>query len=212
MRRNRWIRALAQAYAAAQELFMIRLVTVLTLLPALAFAQAPPVQPPMSPAVMRQKLLAKMLDALQAAPDEETATALETRIRSMWLNAGTPAVSLLISRGARELQDHDPGDAQDDLDAALDLQPDLASAWTLRASAQFAGGDIQGAVRDIGEALRLEPRSFDALQLLSRIAEARSDWKGAYAAWQKVIDIDPKTSGGDARLKDLRRRALGDNT
>jgi tetratricopeptide (TPR) repeat protein len=193
---------------------MRHLVLALTLLPALALAQAPPSPPPppMSPAVMRQKLLAQMLDALQAAPDEEAATALETRIRSLWLNAGTPAVGLLISRGARELQDHDPGDAQDDLDAALDLQPDLAAGWTLRASAQFAGGDTQGAIRDVGEALRLEPRNFDALQLLSRIAEARSDWKGAYAAWQKVMEIDPKTSGGDARLKDLRRRALGDNT
>jgi hypothetical protein len=31
-------------------------------------------------------------------------------------------------------------------------------------------------------------------------------------AWQKVIELDPKTPGGEARLNDLRRRALGEAT
>ena len=42
------------------------------------------------------------------------------------------------------------------------------------------------------------------------IAEARKDWKGAYEAWQKLMEIDPKTPGGEERLKDLRRHALGE--
>ncbi len=43
------------------------------------------------------------------------------------------------------------------------------------------------------------------------LSEARKDWKGAYtAAWQKVLEIDPKTPGGNDRLKDLRRHALGE--
>ena len=50
------------------------------------------------------------------------------------------------------------------------------------------------------------------LQNLSHIAEDHGDWKGAYAAWQKVIDIDPKTPDGAKRLADLKRRAFGDET
>ena len=33
---------------------------------------------------------------------------------------------------------------------------------------------------------------------------------GAYVAWQKVMEFDPKTPGGEERLKDLRRHALGE--
>ena len=60
--------------------------------------------------------------------------------------------------------------------------------------------------------LQREPRSFVALDTLTRLSEAREDWKGAYAAWQKKLEIDPKTPGGEEKLKDLRRRALGDDT
>ena len=174
-----------------------------------AFAQAPqPGAPPATEA--RRQMVNQLLDALKHAPDEGAAAILEGRIRSIWLNAGTPAVSLLMSRGLRELQASTPNDALDDINAALDLEPDLASAWTLRASAQFDAGDAQGAVVALEQALRLEPRNFDAFQTLSRIAESRNDWKGAYAAWMKLMEIDPKTSSGEARLRDLRRRALGD--
>jgi hypothetical protein len=44
------------------------------------------------------------------------------------------------------------------------------------------------------------------------IAESRKDWKGAYAAWQKLLEIDPKTPGGEDKLKDLHRRAFGEET
>jgi len=71
---------------------------------------------------------------------------------------------------------------------------------------------MAGAVRDIQEVLRREPRSFAALADLSHMAEARSDWRGALAAHQKMLEIDPRNPGGQARLRDLRRRALGDDT
>ena len=58
--------------------------------------------------------------------------------------------------------------------------------------------------------LRREPRSFAALRSLSDIAAAREDWKAAYAAWQKLLEVDPKTPNGTARLQDLKRRALGE--
>jgi len=79
-----------------------------------------------------------------------------------------------------------------------------------RAIARFGAGDTPGAIADLQATLQHEPRSFAAFQTLSAIAEARKDWKGAYEAWQKVMEIDPKTPGGEERLKDLRRHALGE--
>jgi tetratricopeptide (TPR) repeat protein len=117
-----------------------------------------------------------------------------------------------MMRGLREMQTGSQEEALADFDAAATLDPDLAVAYDRRAMARFEQGDISGAIHDIEETLRHEPRDFSALQDLSRIAESQKNWAGAYAAWLKVIEIDPKTPGGADRLKDLKRRALGDAT
>ena len=153
-----------------------------------------------------------LLAALRAAPSEEAAAALEAQVRTKWIEAASPALRLLLARGTRELSEGSPGEAVDSFDAALDLDPDLLEAWRGRAQGRARLGDAAGAVRDIQELLRREPRSFVALQDLSRMAEARSDWRGALAAHQKLLEVDPHTPGGQARLRDLRRRALGEET
>ncbi len=155
-------------------------------------------------------MLDRLLTALKSAPNEAAAAPLESQIRQLWLNAGTPAVTLLMSRGLREMKADANQDAIEDFTDALVLDPNLAEAYHQRAIARFAAGDVPGAIADIQATLQREPRSFAAFQTLSQIAEARKDWKGAYEAWQKVLEIDPKTPGGDDRLKDLKRRALGE--
>ena len=155
---------------------------------------------------------ATLLTALRNAPSEEAAAALEAQVRAQWFEAASPALRLLLVRGLREIGDGQPNDAADSFDAALDLDPDLIEAWRGRAQARSRLGDMAGAVRDIQEVLKREPRSFAAWQDLSRMAEARSDWRGALAAHQKLLEIDPHSPGGQARLRDLKRRALGDDT
>jgi tetratricopeptide (TPR) repeat protein len=162
------------------------------------------------PAAEKRAALDKALGALKTAPSEEIAGPLEHQIRQLWLNAGTPAVILLMSRGLRELKADANQDAIEDFTAAATLDPTLAEAYHQRAIARFAGGDTPGAIADIQAALQREPRNFAALETLSAIAESRKDWKGAYEAWQKVLEIDPKSPGGQERLKDLRRHALGE--
>ncbi len=179
---------------------MRRRALLLSLLAAPAAAQTP------TPAAQIDNLLA----ALKVAPNEQAAAAVEAQIRTVWAQAATAAVRLLLSRGARELSENAPGDALDSFDAALDLEPDLLEGWRGRAEARRSLGDYTGAVHDIEELLRREPRSFVAFQELSRIAQARGDWRGALAAWQKVLELSPQTPGGQTRLRDLKRRALGE--
>lgn len=164
------------------------------------------------PATDRKAMLDQLLGALQAAPNEAVAAPLEMQIKQIWLNSGTPAVTLLISRGLREMKADATNDAIEDFSDAIALDPNLAEAYHQRAIARFGAGDSNGAIADIQAALQHEPRSFAAFQTLSRIAEAQKNWKGAYEAWQRVMELDPKTPGGDQRLKELKRHALGEET
>jgi tetratricopeptide (TPR) repeat protein len=160
----------------------------------------------------RAAALDHLLDALKTAPSAEVAAPLEQQIMSRLVQAGSPAVSLLMSRGARDMKASSNQEAIEDFSDAITLDPTVAEAYHQRALARFAAGDTQGAIADIEQTLKRQPRDFAALRTLSAIAESRKDWKGAYAAWQKLLQIDPMTPGGAEKLKDLQRRALGDET
>jgi tetratricopeptide (TPR) repeat protein len=159
----------------------------------------------------RRSTTDQLLDALKAAPTEEVARPLEARVRQMWLESGTASVTLLMGRGLRELQAQSNDDAVESFSDAITLDPNLAEAYYQRAIARYHAGDTDGAIRDLGETLKREPRDFAALRTLSDIAAAREDWKGAYAAWEKMLEIDPKTPGGEDRLNELKRKAFGEN-
>jgi tetratricopeptide (TPR) repeat protein len=156
--------------------------------------------------------LDKLFKALRAAPDVSTATMLEGRIRAIWVQEGSPATTLLMARGERDLQNNANDQALEDFDAALALEPNYAEGFNHRAVARAALGDYAGAIRDIEETLKREPRHFSALEGLSRIAEQQHNWKGALEAWQKALDIDPLTPGGLDRLDMLQKKVDGEAT
>ncbi len=172
-------------------------------LPHLALAQSP---------AEKRAAANKLLDALKNAPSEEAAAPLEAQIHQLWANGGTPAVTLLMSRGLRELHASAFADAIEDFGDAITLDPTLAEAYRQRAVARYQTGDTAGAIADLQATVQHEPRDFAAFETLSHIAEGHEDWKGAYAAWQKVMEIDPKTPGGEERLNELKRKALGEET
>lgn len=196
---------------------MKRLLVAALLVTAPASAQQPVAPPkpavpvPAAPAPAAKKPTEALLNQLRAAPTEDAAGTVEAQLRAAWADAASPAIKLLLTRGMRELSEGASSDSYDSYDAALDLDPELLDAWRGRASARLHMGDTAGAVRDLQEVIKREPRNFAAWQDLSRIAEARGDWRGALAAWQKMLDVDPHSPGGQARLKDLRRRALGED-
>jgi tetratricopeptide (TPR) repeat protein len=168
--------------------------------------QPPPVQ---TPTEGRAALLDRLFATLKNAQSEEDAVALEAQIRAVWANQASPAVALLMQRGARDLAAGSFREAEADYDAAVTLAPDYAEAWRLRGVARFRLGENAAAIADMAEALKRDPRHFLALRNLSEIAEAQGDWKSALAAWERLLAIDPHTEGAGARLRDLRQHALG---
>ncbi len=152
----------------------------------------------------------QLLDALQAAPNEQSAAMIESRLRQAWIEGTSPAPRLLLGRAERELSDNNPSGAADWYDAALDLDPDCLPALRGRSQARLRLGDPAGALRDLQAALQRQGRDFAALQDLSRLAEARQDWPAALSAWRLLLRTDPHTPGGLRRLRELRRRSEGE--
>lgn len=182
----------------------MRLIVLLLLLCGSALAQPAPPTP--------TKSLNTLLDALHAAPSPGVAQAIEAQLQEAWLNAGTPAVRLLMSRGLRELKADNYKEAVQAFSDVVTLDPNSAEGYRQLALARYAAGDPRGAIEDLARAVQHEPRDFLAYKTLADISEQRQDWKGAYEAWQKVLTLDPNTPDAQERLKRLQVKALGQET
>ena len=183
---------------------MRKIVVFLLLFAAPALAQPKPDAP--------KPELEQLLTTLAQAPNEEVAARMEARITQLWVRAGGPTAGLLMARGSRNLASGESGEAIQDFDAALALDPNLTDAFGRRAMARYQAGDIKGAVRDLEETLRREPRHFAAWRSLSGLAEAQGNSVGALAAWRKLLEVDPKTSGAQSHLKDLLKKVEGEDS
>ncbi|MDP3418523.1 MAG: tetratricopeptide repeat protein [Falsiroseomonas sp.] len=185
----------------------------LVLLPLLLVAMAEPAQaqaPPQGAAAQRQAELDRLFEALRTAPDQGGGQIVESRIRALWGQAVSPAAALLLRRGQRNLQAQETAEALEDFDAAILLEPEAAEAWALRARAYAGLGDRVAAARDLQEALRLEPRHFGALLQFAALQEEAGDLRGALRSLDAALALHPRLPGGDARRRDLVRRAEGE--
>ncbi len=187
---------------------VLLLAALLAPLPALAQGASQPAARPDG----RRGETDALLDALKKAESETAAASFEAKLRESWLRAGAPVAALLLNKGTRNLRNDADEEALDDFDAALVIDPDYMEAYNRRAMARATLGDWSGALADIQEVLRREPRHFGALQTLSRLAESRQDFTGALRAWEKVIELAPNLPGNQERLKSLRLKAQGEES
>ncbi|KAA2212270.1 tetratricopeptide repeat protein [Teichococcus oryzae] len=184
---------------------LLLLGSALSLAPVAVLAQ----QAPPATADARKAEVNRLLDILPAAPDDTAAAALEARIRGLWAQGASPAVTLLLSRGQRNLRAEAAADAVEDFDAALTLQPDYPDAWLMRAQALVAAGDYPAALRDLRQTLLLEPRHFGALATLSALQEQMGDAEGALRSMQEAVSLHPRMAGAQERMTRLRTAARG---
>jgi len=93
------------------RLFVVLLLACLVALSAPAGAQGR--------AQERADQLDRLFKALRAAPSEQAAGMLETRIRQLWVEEATPAAALLMARGDRDLHNYAGDEAVADFDAVF---------------------------------------------------------------------------------------------
>lgn len=129
------------------------------------------------------ELFAELLQA-----DEAKTMALVEMISAEWSKSGSPAIDLLLQRGLDAMAAGDPTRAVEHFTAAIDHDPGFAGAYNARAEAYYQTGDIGPALRDLGQAILLNPRHFGArlgfafmLEEMGRPADALQNYREVQA-------------------------------
>ena len=161
----------------------------------------PPVAEP-GPKLTPQQAQAKMTDQLAArlksASNSAEAEAVMGLLRQAFANTTSDTSTLIASRAATAEKAGAPGLALTLLDRLVAIDPAWSEGFVERGRLRLVEGDAPGARADFEQALRLEPRRFDALLALGELKEESGDKKGALEAYRRALALAPK-------LESLRR-------
>ena len=148
------------------------------------------------------KNLEFLFGALKAAPDEETAKAVEGRIWALWMVSRSDTANLLMTRVRKAVEDKDLDLAVTLLDAIIKIRPDYVEAWNRRATIHYMKKDYGRSIADIRQVLRREPRHFGALSGLGLILQDIGDDKRALEVYRRALAVYPRIE----RIPDVVKR------
>lgn len=187
-----------------------------------AAAQAPQLTPPgkqkkmpQAPAKLprvsgeKTKNLDFLFGALKAAPDQESAKAVEARIWAVWTATPSDTAALLMARAKLAMDGKNTDVALKLLDAVIKLRPDYIEAWNRRATIHYLQNDYSRSMEDIRQVLIREPRHFGALAGLGMIMQETGDEKHALEAFRKALAINPYLERVPDLVKTLSEKVEG---
>ena len=164
---------------------------------------------PLQSPIDRPKVLAQLYEQLGKVADAEAAAPIMEAIQRIWRLSGSDTVDLLMARAERFTKEDDLDLAQKIIDAAVDMAPDQAEAWDLRAKINFLKKDYDAATADLKRALDRDPKHYDAMNDLGVVYEAMGSKKEALEAYRKALAVNPYLSEPKRAVEELRRAIEG---
>jgi tetratricopeptide (TPR) repeat protein len=147
---------------------------------------------PPSDGIVDERLPAEqLLDQLAEAESEAEAQRLERLIIQAWQQSGSATIDLLMQRANEALQEEEFGLALEYLDTVVELAPEFAEGWNMRATLYFRINEFQRSIDDIGRVLALQPRHFGALSGLGVIFRELDDKPRALSALRRALEVHP---------------------
>ena len=104
-----------------------------------------------------------LLAALANAGTPAEAQAIVPRIWDVWLTAPDDAAQEVLEEALSRRSAYDYAGALKHLNILVESYPNYAEGWNQRATVRFLVGDYEGALADVEEVLKHEPRHFGAL-------------------------------------------------
>jgi tetratricopeptide (TPR) repeat protein len=165
--------------------------------------------PPPDPAVLRRENLAALQARLATEQNSEAAKRLATTIETVWLQSGSETADLLMQRAQAALDGKQVPLALALLDKIVVLEPGWSEARNRRAAARFQAGDTDGAMADIDQVLKLEPRHFGALVLMGTILEQAGLAPRALEVFRRALAVFPSQPSLQDHIERLETRVEG---
>lgn len=129
------------------------------------------------------------LEQMHVMADKQAAPLIEK------LKSNPNDSALLMQIGAIYHTTHRFKEASTYYQRALDIDPKNVTIRTKLASSLYRNGDIEGAIAQLNQALKYEPKDVNALFDLGMIKlQGQGDGKGAIAAWQRLLKTNPQLS------------------
>lgn len=145
----------------------------------------------------------EMFEELKNAPTEQEATSVALDIWAAWMESGSAAADLVMERAVTVQSNGELDLARNLYDRVIAIRPEYAEAYNRRASVFLAQEQMGEALRDVNEALKLEPRHFGAWTGLGRVLEELGAKDEALAAYREALKIHPTlgpAKSAEARL------------
>lgn len=158
----------------------------------------------------KPKMLAELYMQLGKARDANAAQPIIETIEALWRLSGSDTVDLLMQRAehfAKEEEDLDL--ALEIMDATVDIAPDQAEAWHLRAKVNFLKQNYELALADLRRALDRDPRHYAAMNDLGVVLESIGAKKEALEAYRKALLINPFLADTKRAVDELRHEVEG---
>ena len=178
-------------YARFRFSLLTAICAVLIAVPAAAQEGGLPQPPEKLPKIQRGQDIEFLFGALKAAPDAETAKAVEGRIWALWMISPSDTANLLMTRVRTAVEVKNLDLAVTLLDSIVTLRPDYLEAWNRRATINYMRKDYGRSLDDIRQVLAREPRHFGALAGLGLIMQELGEDKRALEVYRKAIEINP---------------------
>jgi len=157
--------------------------------------------------------VAKTLDDLYAflatEGDHRQAGEIGGAIERLWRMEGGDTVNLLIDRGEIFSSRNENEKALPFLDAAVELAPQYAEAWTHRAYVEYRLNNYTAALGDLRRALALEPNHFRALDAMGKILVLMGEKKAALQVYDQLLKVHPNIEGGETERDKLKKEVEG---
>lgn len=151
----------------------------------------------------------EMFEKLRNAPSDSEANDAAMDIWASWMESGSPTIDVIMERGVEAQMTGDYETARALYDRAILIDPDYAEAWNRRASLFLMDENYPEALRDLNEALRLEPRHFGAWAGLGMMFESMNAPQQALEAYREAIVIYPRMQQALTAEKRLAKLAEG---
>jgi tetratricopeptide (TPR) repeat protein len=147
--------------------------------------------PKPAPEELRKQQLDALFAQLRDARNPEEAKHIALSVERLWLQSSSDTAILLMQRATASMEAQQYPLALSLLDKLVAWEPDWAEAWNQRATVKFIIGDLDGAMADINQVLKLEPRHFGALTGMGMILQREGFDKRALEIFNQALAIYP---------------------